>query len=473
MDIIYKRGIIMNTSVNDFFESVKGKRVAFIGIGTSNLPLIKQFSDKGASVIACDRKGFEDLGENGVKAKEYGARLKLGDDYLSDIDADIVFRSPGTPFYKDELVKLREDGKVLTSEMEVFFDLCPCTAIAVTGSDGKTTTTTIISEFLKAAGKTVHLGGNIGKPLLPEIEEIKPSDFAVVELSSFQLISMRKSPDIAVVTNLAPNHLDIHKDMQEYIDSKKNIVLHQNAFSKAVVNLDNDIANGFSEAVRGQLCKFSVKEKLGNGAYLDGTTICYSDYGKVTKIMDISDIRIPGMHNVENYLAAISAVWGIVDTDTIVKVAKEFGGVAHRAEFVREYRGVKYYNDSIASSPTRTALGTLSLYDFKITIIAGGYDKHIPYEPLGPVINDKVKTLILLGDTAPKIEDAVKNADNYNAGEIKIINVTNMEEAVAAAVENTAEGDIVSLSPASASFGLYRNFEERGNHFKSIVNGLE
>ncbi len=473
MDIIYKRGIIMNTSVNDFFESVKGKRVAFIGIGTSNLPLIKQFSDKGASVIACDRKCFEDLGENGVKAKKYGARLKLGDDYLSDIDADIVFRSPGTPFYKDELVKLREDGKVLTSEMEVFFDLCPCTAIAVTGSDGKTTTTTIISEFLKAAGKTVHLGGNIGKPLLPEIEEIKPSDFAVVELSSFQLISMRKSPDIAVVTNLAPNHLDIHKDMQEYIDSKKNIVLHQNAFSKAVVNLDNDIANGFSEAVRGQLCKFSVKEKLGNGAYLDGTTICYSDYGKVTKIMDISDIRIPGMHNVENYLAAISAVWGIVDTDTIVKVAKEFGGVAHRAEFVREYRGVKYYNDSIASSPTRTALGTLSLYDFKITIIAGGYDKHIPYEPLGPVINDKVKTLILLGDTAPKIEDAVKNADNYNAGEIKIINVTNMEEAVAAAVENTAEGDIVSLSPASASFGLYRNFEERGNHFKSIVNGLE
>lgn len=473
MDIIYKRGIIMNTSVNDFFESVKGKRVAFIGIGTSNLPLIKQFSDKGASVIACDRKGFEDLGENGVKAKKYGARLKLGDDYLSDIDADIVFRSPGTPFYKDELVKLREDGKVLTSEMEVFFDLCPCTAIAVTGSDGKTTTTTIISEFLKAAGKTVHLGGNIGKPLLPEIEEIKPSDFAVVELSSFQLISMRKSPDIAIVTNLAPNHLDIHKDMQEYIDSKKNIVLHQNAFSKAVVNLDNDIANGFSEAVRGQLCKFSVKEKLGNGAYLDGTTICYSDYGKVTKIMDISDIRIPGMHNVENYLAAISAVWGIVDTDTIVKVAKEFGGVAHRAEFVREYRGVKYYNDSIASSPTRTALGTLSLYDFKITIIAGGYDKHIPYEPLGPVINDKVKTLILLGDTAPKIEDAVKNADNYNAGEIKIINVTNMEEAVAAAVENTAEGDIVSLSPASASFGLYRNFEERGNHFKSIVNGLE
>ncbi len=462
----------MNTSVKDFFAEIKGKRVAFIGIGTSNLPLIAQFAGKGAQVIACDRKSFEELGENGVKARGCGAELKLGEDYLNDIDADIVFRSPGTPFYRDELVQLREQGKVLTSEMEVFFDLCPCKTIAVTGSDGKTTTTTIISEFLKAAGKTVHLGGNIGKPLLPEIERISSDDYAVVELSSFQLISMRKSPDIAVVTNLAPNHLDIHKDMQEYVDSKRNIVLHQNAFGKAVVNLDNDIANSFSDDVRGQLCKFSVKDTVENGAFLNGTTICYNDYGVVTRIMDISDIRIPGMHNVENYLAAISAVWGIVSVADIIRVAREFGGVAHRAEFVREYRGVKYYNDSIASSPTRTALGTLSLYKDKIVIIAGGYDKHIPYEPLGPVINDKVKVLILLGDTAPKIEAAVKNADNYNAEELTIINVTNMEEAVAAAVENTEPGDIVSLSPASASFGLYRNFEERGNHFKSIVNGL-
>ena len=463
----------MNTSVTEFFNAVKGKTVAFIGIGTSNLPLIQQFTQKGAKVIACDRKELDDLGENGIKAQEYGAELKLGEEYLKDINADIVFRSPGTPFYKDELVAIRDSGKVLTSEMEVFFDLCPCTAIAVTGSDGKTTTTTIISELLKAAGKTVHLGGNIGKPLLPEIETVKPTDYAVVELSSFQLISMRKSPDIAVVTNLAPNHLDIHKDMQEYIDSKKNIVLHQNAFSKAVVNLDNEIADSFSDSVRGQLAKFSVKEKTYNGAYLDNTTICYSDYGKVTRVMDISDIKIPGMHNVENYLAAISAVWGIVDVETIVNVAKTFGGVAHRAEFVREYKGVKYYNDSIASSPTRTALGTLSLYDEKIVIIAGGYDKHIPYEPLGPVINDKVKVLILLGDTAPKIEEAVKTAENYNDNEITIINVNNMEQAVAAAVENTVSGDIVSLSPASASFGLYKNFEERGNHFKDIVNGLK
>ena len=463
----------MKPTAESFFRSVKGKTVAFIGIGTSNLPLIRLFAEKGARVKALDKKDSEALGQNGVLAKEYGAELILGESYLDNIDADIVFRSPGTPFYRPELIAVRESGRVLTSEMEVFFDLCPCKLIAVTGSDGKTTTTTIISEFLKAAGKNVHLGGNIGKPLLPEIESISEDDFAVAELSSFQLISMRKSPDIAVVTNLAPNHLDIHKDMQEYIDSKKNIVLHQNAFSKAVVNLDNAIADSFSESVRGQLAKFSVKQEVANGAFLRGTTVCYNDYGTVTEIMDISDIRIPGMHNVENYLAAISAVWGLVDVDTIVKVAREFGGVAHRAEFIREFKGVKYYNDSIASSPTRTACGTLSLYKEKIVIIAGGYDKHIPYAPLGPVINDKVKLLILLGDTAPKIEEVVREAENYDEAAIKIIHVTNMEEAVQAAVENTVAGDIVSLSPASASFGLYKNFEERGNHFKSIVNGLE
>lgn len=463
----------MNTSFQQFFEKVEGKTVAFIGIGTSNLPLIKLFAEKGAKVKALDKKDFDALGENGVLAKAYGAELIFGDSYLDRIDADIVFRSPGTPFFKPELRAVRESGRVLTSEMEVFFSLCPCKTIAVTGSDGKTTTTTIISEFLKAAGKTVHLGGNIGRPLLPEIEAVRPEDCAVVELSSFQLISMRQSPDVAVVTNLAPNHLDIHKDMQEYIDAKRQILLHQDAFSRAVLNMDNDITNRFSDDVRGQLCHFSVRKPLYNGAYLDGTSVCYSDYGKVTHIMDISDIRIPGMHNVENYLAAIAAVWGMVDTDTIVKVAKEFGGVAHRAEFVREYKGVRYYNDSIASSPTRTALGTLSLYDFKIAVIAGGYDKHIPYESLGPVINDKVKLLILLGDTAPKIEKVVREAQNFDPSAITVFHVSNMEEAVDVAVRHTRPGDIVSLSPASASFGLYKNFEERGNHFKSIVNGLE
>lgn len=462
----------MNEQIKRFFESVKDKKITFCGIGTSNLPLIELFIKKGARVSACDKKDFDSLGENGKRAREAGAELILGEDYLQDLHTDVLFRSPGTPFYKEELTALRENGTVVTSEMEVFFDLCPCPIIAVTGSDGKTTTTTIISEFLKAAGYKVHLGGNIGNPLLPEIENIHPDDYAVVELSSFQLISMRKSPRIAVVTNLAPNHLDIHKDMQEYIDSKKNILLHQNAFSKTVLNLDNDITNGFSSDVRGELVKFSRQAPVKSGAYLQEGKIVYNAYGKVTEVLELSQIRIPGMHNVENYLAAICAVWDLVPVSVMQKVAREFSGVEHRAEFVRELDGVKYYNDSIASSPTRTACGTLSLYQNKIILIAGGYDKHIPYAPLGPVICDKVKTLILLGDTAPKIEKAVKESPNFIEENLKIYRAQTMEEAVLQARKCARDGDIVSLSPASASFGLYKNFEERGNHFKKLVNEL-
>ena len=456
-------------------ELIQGKKVAFIGAGVSHKRCIEQFVELGAQVTLCDqKKSLDDFGDYADTLRRLKVNLSLGEHYTDGFAGqDIIMRTPGYEYYKPALQAALKAGAMVTSEVELFFEFCPCEIVAVTGSDGKTTTTTLIAKMFEAAGRKVFLGGNIGAALLPQLPDVTPADIAVVELSSFQLISMRKSPKVAVVTNVTPNHLDHHKDMQEYIDSKKNIILHQNAFSKAVLNLDNEITNGFSDSVRGQLAKFSVKENVSNGAFLDGDTICYNDYGKITRIMNIHDIKIPGMHNVENYLAAISAVWGLVDAETMVAVAKTFVGVAHRAEFVREVDGVKYYNDSIASSPTRTALGTLSLYKQKICIIAGGYDKHIPYEPLGPVINDKVKLLILLGDTAPKIEKAVKEASNYDADEIEIVNVTNMEEAVAVARERSTKGDIVSLSPASASFGLYKNFEERGNHFKSIVNALK
>ncbi len=464
----------MDSRIKNFFDGIRGKKVAFCGIGTSNLPLIELFAKYGAIITACDRRNREQLSENADIAERFGARLSLGEDYLKNLDVDIVFRTPGMRYYMDELVEMRNMGITVTSEMEMFFDLCPCKIYAVTGSDGKTTTTSIIAEMFKEQGKKVHLGGNIGTPLLPIIESIDYDDVAVVELSSFQLISMRKGPDVAVITNLAPNHLDIHKDMQEYIDSKKNLIIHQGAFSKAILNKDNKITNSFSSECRGRVLKFSRKSKVENGVYLnrDGEIIV-ADNGEEIPVMNMTDIRIPGMHNVENYMSAITAVWGDVDPKNIVKVAKNFAGVEHRAEFVRELAGVKYYNDSIASSPTRTALGTLSLYDFKIILIAGGYDKKIPYDSLGGVIVDKVKTLILMGATAPKIEQAVINADNYSQGNPEIIKVSNMEEAVAKAREIAVKGDIVSMSPASASFDLYKNFDERGKHFKEIVNRLK
>lgn len=452
-----------------FFTSIQGKTVTFCGIGRSHMPLIRLFQEKGALVSARDKRSLEELGDNGKALQEWGVQLILGENYLEDLREDIIFRTPGMKYHLPQLEAARKRGAAVTSEMEVFFQLCPCKIYAVTGSDGKTTTTSIIAELLKAQGKTVHLGGNIGKPLLPEIESIQPEDCAVVELSSFQLISMRESPDVAVVTNLSPNHLDVHKDMQEYIDAKKNILLHQGAFSRTVLNAGNEITASFAPQVRGDCWMFRRGAPVERGVWCDGETI----YVQGQPLLPISQIRIPGWHNVENYMAAIAAVWGDVEPQTIRRVAETFAGVEHRAEFVRELRGVKYYNDSIATSPTRVISGMLSLFPQKILLIAGGYDKHIPFEPLGPAVCDKVKTLILLGDTAQKIQDAVQAAPQYQEGCPEILRVDNMEQAVAAAAAHAQPGDIVSLSPACAAFDLYPNFEVRGRHYKDIVNGLQ
>ena len=459
----------MTEQIKRFFESVKGKKVVFCGIGGSHLPLIPLFLKYGAAVEARDRRSYGALGETAKSLEEQGVKLNLGEEYLKDLSGDIIFRTPGMKYYTPELTCARKNGSAVTSEMELFFDLCPCKIYAVTGSDGKTTTTTLISEMLKRAGKTVHLGGNIGKPLLPEIETVSPEDAAVVELSSFQLISMRKSPEVAVVTNVAPNHLDVHASMEEYVESKMNILLHQNAFSRTVLNYDNDITRGFAEKTRGDTWFFSRKAQPDHGYYLKGNMIVRSD-GE--EILDIREIKIPGWHNVENYMAAIAAVWGEVPPEIIHTVAREFGGVEHRNELVRVLNGVSYYNDSIGSSPSRTINGALSLYDRKIILIAGGYDKKIPYEPLGAVIPSRVKSLILMGATGPKIEDAVKAAPDFLEGSPDIYHAKDMAEAVAIAYKIAQEGDIVSLSPASASFDLYPNFEARGRHFKQLVNNL-
>ena len=453
---------------NQFFAGLRGKRVAFCGVGRSHMPLMEQFQRHGAIVSARDRRSLPELGENGEKLQALGVKLILGGGYLQDLDEDIIFRTPGMRYNLPELEAARARGAAVTSEMEVFFQLCPCKIYAVTGSDGKTTTTSILAGFLRAQGKTVHLGGNIGKPLLPEIGSVGPEDAAVVELSSFQLISMRQSPDVAIVTNLAPNHLDVHKDMAEYVEAKKNIFLHQNAFSRTVLNLDNEITAGFAGEVRGDLWGFSRRTEPRRGVWCGGEAI----YVNGEKLMDVGEIKLPGWHNVENYMAAIAAAWGDVDPDNMRRVAREFNGVEHRMEFVRELDGVRYYNDSIASSPSRTISGTLAFYDKNLVLLCGGYDKHIPYDPLGPAICGKVKALVLMGDTGPKIEAAVKAADNYQEGSPQILHAHGMEEAVALARKAAEPGDAVSLSPASASFDMYPGFEARGEHFKQLVNNL-
>lgn len=461
------------TKIERFFANLKEKKVAFIGTGVTNNDIIRLFLKKGISITLLDRKTPEKLGAIYEELKVAGVAFQLGDTYLDHLtDFDVVFRSPGMYFNNEKLQAARKQGVVITTEMEVFFDLCPCKIYAVTGSDGKTTTTTLISEFLQASGVTVHKGGNIGRALLPIIEQIQDTDAAVVELSSFQLLSMRQSPDVAVITNIAPNHLDVHGTMEEYIQAKTNLIAHQNAFSKTILNADNALTWNLAPMVRGMLVAFTRKTVPAYGAFLweDGM-LCYQNGDTCTPVVAASDIRIPGIHNVENYLAAISAVWGEVSTDVIVQVAKTFGGVEHRIEFVRERKGVKWYNDSIATSPTRVLAG-LNSFQTKLTVIMGGYDKKIPFEPMVETVCDKVKTVILMGVTAPKIEASIRGAKNYQEGHPQLLHVETMEEAVQTADQITKPGDIVTLSPACASFDKYPNFEERGLHYKRLVKEL-
>ncbi len=451
------------TLLEQFEENVKGKNITVIGIGISNLPLIKYLVRLGANVKACDKRTEDELGDTYTELKNMNITFSLGKDYLTDIDADIIFRTPGMRFDNPYLLNAKDKGAKITSEMEVFLEICPSHIIAVTGSDGKTTTTTLIHKMMSEAGYKTWLGGNIGNPLLDMAKDMKKEDWVILELSSFQLHTMTKSPEISVITNLSPNHLDYHKDYQEYIDAKKNIYLHRDD-AVLITNADNEDCVKNTKDFKGTFKTFS--RHIEADSYLKNGTIMCGD----TKVLDTADIKIPGMHNVENYMAAILAVSRLVDKDVILKVAREFGGVEHRIELVRVLNGVRYYNSSIDSSPNRT-INTLNVFSDKVIMISGGKDKGIPYDEIGPAILKNVKTLILIGATADKIEEALIKADKGH--NVEVIRVSAYEEAVNSAKSRATEGDVVLLSPASTSFDMFKNFEERGRLFKKLVNELE
>ncbi len=459
---------------DEYLNSLQNKTVAIIGIGVSNTPLIKLMLKRGIRVTACDRADRAKFNNDDLlqELEGLGAELKLGEHYLDNLDQDVIFRSPGIRPDIPAFEAARAKGSVITSEMEVFFHVCPCKKIAVTGSDGKTTTTTIIARVLEEAGHTVHLGGNIGRPLLPDANKMHPDDVAVLELSSFQLMTMDSSPDIAVVTNLAPNHLDWHRGMEEYVAAKKNVFLHQKSTDRVVLNRDNEITNGFVDEVPGQAVLFSRQNPMDEGVVLEDGVICVKKNGEKREILPVEDILIPGVHNVENYMAAIAALDGIVPDETFRRFASTFGGVEHRIELVREYKGAKYYNDSIASSPSRTIAGLRS-FKQKVILIAGGYDKHIPYDVMGPDLVEHVKIMVLTGATAPKIKAAAENAPGFDPEQLKIYVIDEFADAVHKAVELAQPGDIVTMSPASASFDKFKNFMVRGNTFKKLINELE
>ncbi len=454
----------MTSAFETYFTALKNQKIAVLGLGVSNRPLVRLLLEFGCQVTGCDRTPREKLDPEVLELEQLGCKLHVGEDYLEGVQADVVFRTPGMHPANPAIAALAAGGAQVTSEMEVFFEVCPCHLIGVTGSDGKTTTTTLISEMLKASGKRVWLGGNIGTPLLPLVRQMAPEDYAVVELSSFQLMDMRRSPHIGVITNLAPNHLDVHKDMQEYVDAKKNIFRFQSREDILILNGDNPITAQLSG--KGQTKFFSRQ----------GKDVCVRvENGMIFRrgepVLATADILLPGEHNVENYMTAIAAVDGLVPDAVICQVAKTFGGVEHRIELVRIKDGVRFYNDSIASSPTRTIAGLRSFPE-KVILIAGGYDKHIPYDVLGPEICRHVKKLFLGGATGPKIRDAVLACPEYDPEALPIVDCGDFASAVRAAAASAQPGDVVLMSPASAAFDQFKNFMVRGDFYKKMVREL-
>ena len=457
---------------NEYFRSLSGKSVAVLGMGVSNRPLTELLVSHGARVSVYDKKPPCELGEKALDLEKRGVRFVWGDGYLSDIAEDLIFRTPGLLPTAPELVAAEKRGAEITSEMGLFYELCPAKTVGITGSDGKTTTSTLISEMLKKAGRRVWLGGNIGTPLLDKIPEMTENDICVTELSSFQLMDMKRSPDIAVVTNLAPNHLDKHGSMEEYCGAKKNIFLHQTEKGVLVVNADCKVTAAFAPEAKGELRMFSRKGCVENGVFLRNGELVARIGGKETVLFAASEIRIPGLHNVENYMTAAAAVFDLCDSSNMASVAREFGGVEHRLEFVRELRGVKYYNSSIDSSPSRTN-AALGVFDKKVIIIVGGSDKHISFDSLGDTLCEKAKAVILAGQTGEKIALAVKNSEKYSEGHPLIADGKNVVDATKLAAEIASEGDIVLLSPACASFDAFKNFDQRGKVFKKAVLDLK
>ena len=460
-----------NEKLEEFNNFLDGKQVAIIGMGVSNIPLLDYFYDKNAKVTVFSSNALSD--EIMAKINKYRYEVELGEDNLSRLKGfDIIFRSPSALPTKHEFQSAVKKGAILTSEIEMVLKLAPCKIIGVTGTEGKTTTTSLIYEICKKAGYNCFLGGNIGKPIFTKINQMKPEDIVILELSSFQLMGMTVSPNIAVVTNIFPDHLNVHKSYEEYQDAKKSIFRNQTEEGIVILNKDNEITEKFADEVKGKVIFFSSTKKLKNGYVYDREDgfIKKCTNGKCEKILNKNDIKLRGIHNYENICAALAATETVASKEAQIEAVKNFKGVEHRLEFVREIDGVKYYNDSIGTSPASTIAG-LNAFDENIILLAGGSDKGLDYKEIGEVIAKKVGTLILTGPTAQKIEEATKKALKEKKS-IKIIHTNNLEESVKVAKEKAKEGDIVLLSPASASFDAFKNFEERGNYFKTLVNNL-
>ncbi len=465
----------VNKKLEEFNNYLSGKKVAVIGLGISNIPLIDYLNKYKAEVTVFDKKEIDEVDKTVMdKVVSHGMKFFLGKNYLSNLKGfDIIFRSPSCLPTTFELVEEAQRGAIITTEIEMVIELCPGLVIGVTGSDGKTTTTTLIHRILSKKGYNCFLGGNIGIPLFTEIEKMTPDDIVVLELSSFQLMGMKVSPKISVITNITPNHLDIHSCMEEYIEAKKNIFKYQDKYGTLILNYDNEITREFEKEAPGKVIMFSSKNKISNGYIVEDGKIKFSVSDLRAHILDSKDILLRGTHNLENVACSIAATRDLCEIGDVREALKDFPGVEHRLELVKESKDrVKWYNDSVSSSPTRTMAG-LNAFPFKnMILIAGGYDKNLDYTPLAKPILDNCKSLILLGQTADKIQKAIEKEMKHSVKKIDIYRCNTLEETVRIANEISVKGDIVLFSPASASFDMFKNFAERGKYFKELVNQI-
>ena len=487
-------------------DTILTSRCTVLGVGISNLPLIEvlvKMKNGGGDITVRDKKTAVQLGEVAERLSELGVILICGDDYMRGLGGEtgVIFRSPGFRPDVDEIAAAVKNGAILSSEMEFFFEVCPSTEqiIGVTGSDGKTTTTTLLYEILRTefANKKIYVGGNIGAPLLPYADEMRKSDVPdiAVELSSFQLQTMRKSPGTAVITNISPNHLNWHTDMDEYVEAKKNLLAHGGC-RHAVLNYANDITRGIAADIAQnradlRITYFTRGDFPAEILRTDDRAVLLSDDGAVyvlfadgerKDIFNVSEIKLPGKHNWENYMAATAALIDFVSPDSISAVARTFAGVPHRAEFVRTTEdGVSFYNSSIDSSPTRTAAAISAFKDGnrldggkKLVVICGGYDKNIPYEPLADALlsHGKIRAVVLTGATMGAICRVIESHTDFASAGVKVVCERGFDAAVLAARGEAMLGDVVILTPACASFDAFANFEERGDYFKEIVHGF-
>ena len=462
-----------NEKLKEFNEYIRFRKVAVIGLGVSNIPLLDYLYEKKAQVTVFDERTIDEIPQNIInKINTYEFKNSFGKNCLENLKGfNIIFRSPSCLPTKPELQEEANRGAIVTTEVEMLMEMCPCKIIGVTGSDGKTTTTSMINAILQKAGYNTFLGGNIGTPLFTKLPEIKPDDIVVLELSSFQLMNMHVSPDISVITNITPNHLNIHKDYEEYIEAKKNIFKYQDEKGILILNYDNDITRSCSKEANGKVIFFSSKEKLDNGFIVDENVVKECE-DKVRKhILNTDEVILRGNHNFQNIATALAATKTLVDTDVAVQAIKEFKPVEHRIEFIREIDGVKWYNDSASSSPTRTLSG-INAFKENIILIAGGYDKNLDYGPLAKPVVDKVSALILIGQTAEKIFDAVKGEADKQNKKIDIYMCDSLEQTIDIAKKSAKKGDVVLFSPASASFDMFKNFADRGEKFKNLVNNI-